>query len=196
MLAWINFSCLVILSLATVVLYCLSVRPQAWSRTIGRRAYALSGRLRTASMLTMFSGLGCFVLCAFLPLPVPFPPRLPWPAWISYLAALLLAVPAGYFLVRGVTDAGEEAAVPDPTTRLFTGVYTQVRHPQAWEALAWPVLALLLNSPFLLLYSLLWLLLEAVMVLAEEKDLLLRFGEPYAAYRARTPAFFPRLRKN
>jgi protein-S-isoprenylcysteine O-methyltransferase Ste14 len=196
MAAWINFGLLVFLSLATVTLYCLSVRPEAWSRRIGPRAYPLSGRLRTASMVTMFLALGCFVLYIFLPLPmIPLPRSLPWNYWISVALGVLLAFPAGYFLVRGVNDAGEEAAVPDRGTTLFKGVYTQVRHPQAWEAMAWPVLALLLNSPFLLLYSLFWLVLEYLMVMAEEPDLLLRFGEAYEQYRKSTPAFFPKFSK-
>jgi protein-S-isoprenylcysteine O-methyltransferase Ste14 len=196
MLAWINFSSLVFLSLATVLLYCLSVRPEAWSRRIGPRAYPLSGRLRTAAMVTMFLALGAFVLYYFLPLPsLPLPRSLPWDYRISIVLGVLLAIPAGTFLVRGVNDAGEEAAVPDRGTALFCGVYTQIRHPQAWEAMAWPVLALLLHSPFLLLYSLFWLVLEYIMVMAEEPDLLLRFGEAYERYRKTTPAFFPKFTK-
>jgi protein-S-isoprenylcysteine O-methyltransferase Ste14 len=198
MAAWINFALLLALSAATVTLYCLSVRPEAWSRRIGPRAYPLSGRIRTVSMVTMFLALGCFILYSILPLPIPLARTLPWPYAISFFVALGLTVPAGYFLVRGVKDAGEEAAVPDPDTPLFKGVYTQIRHPQAWEAMAWPVLALLLNSPFLLLYSLFWLALEYIMVRSEERDLLLRFGDAYAAYRRQTPAFIPRIkaRKN
>jgi protein-S-isoprenylcysteine O-methyltransferase Ste14 len=194
--SWLLFTLLLVSSLLTVLLYLLSVRPEAWSRRIGPRAYPLSGRLRTAAIVCMYLGLGCFLLLYYFPHLSPFPILpLPWSYWISALAALALAVPAGFFLVRGVTDAGEEAAVPDRKTRLFGGIYRQVRHPQAWEGLIWLVLALMLNSSFHTLYALLWLVLEYIMVMAEEKDLRLRFGEEYERYKRQTPAFFPRLRR-
>lgn len=196
MIAWVNTGALVTLSALTVVLYVLSVRPEAWSRKIGPRAYPLSGRIRNAAMACMFLGLGTFILYYFFPLSIiPLPPTLPWDYWISVVVGLLLAVPAGYFLVRGVNDAGEEAAIPSQKTRLFGGIYRQIRHPQAWEGLAWPIIGLLLNSPFLALYGLLWVILECGMILSEEKDLVLRFGKEYEEYRKKTPAFFPKLRK-
>ncbi len=195
MIAWLNAGALFTLTALTVVLYVLSVRPEAWSRRIGPRAYPLSGRMRNAAMACMFTGLATFVLYYFFPLPLPLPRTLPWDYWVSVVLGLLLAIPAGYFLVRGVNDAGEEAAIPSPKTRLFGGIYRQVRHPQAWESVAWPVVGLLLHSPFLVLYGLLWVVLEFSMVLAEEKDLVLRFGEAYEEYRRKTPAFFPRLKK-
>jgi protein-S-isoprenylcysteine O-methyltransferase Ste14 len=76
---------------------------------------------------------------------------------------------------------------------MYSGIYERVRHPQAWEVMIWFVLAFLLHSPFLVLYSILWLPLEYIMVMSEEKDLILRFGSTYQEYRKRTPAFFPKL---
>jgi methanethiol S-methyltransferase len=195
MIAWLNIGALVTLTVLTVILYMLSVRPEAWSRRIGPRAYPLSGRLRNAAMACMFLGLGTFILYYFFPLPIPLPRQLPWGYWISVLTSLLLAVPAGYFLVRGVTDSGDEAAIPNPKTRLFGGVYRRIRHPQAWEGLAWPITGLLLHSPFLVLYGLMWVVLECGMIYSEEKDLVLRFGKEYEEYRKNTPAFFPRFKQ-
>jgi protein-S-isoprenylcysteine O-methyltransferase Ste14 len=58
--------------------------------------------------------------------------------------------------------------------------------------LLWFTVAFHLNSPFLVLYSFLWLLVEYIMVMAEERDLVIRFGQAYVDYRRRTGAFFPR----
>jgi len=42
------------------------------------------------------------------------------------------------------------------------------------------------------LYSFLWLAVEYAMVMAEERDLVIRFGQEYEDYRRRTGAFWPR----
>jgi protein-S-isoprenylcysteine O-methyltransferase Ste14 len=42
------------------------------------------------------------------------------------------------------------------------------------------------------LYSFVWLGVEYVMVMAEERDLVIRFGQAYEDYRQRTGAFLPR----
>ena len=193
-LPWINLAVLVLSSALAAVLYTRSVRPEAWSRQIGPRAYLLSGKLRTLAMVFMFTGLGNYLLYFFFPLPIGMPLRLPWNYGLSLCLAILIAIPAGYFLVRGVMDAGEEAAMPAREHVLFSGVYERLRHPQAWEVMIWFVLAFLLHSPFLVLYSCLWLPLEYWMVMSEEKDLLLRYGREYKSYQKRTPAFFPRLK--
>jgi protein-S-isoprenylcysteine O-methyltransferase Ste14 len=76
---------------------------------------------------------------------------------------------------------------------MYGGIYAKLRHPQAaGEVFIWLVMALMLNSPFLAVYSLLFVPIFLVMCLAEEKDLLLRFGTPYAEYIRTTGAYFPK----
>jgi protein-S-isoprenylcysteine O-methyltransferase Ste14 len=58
----------------------------------------------------------------------------------------------------------------------------------------WFTFAFLLHSPLLVLLSVLWLPAEYAMVMAEERDLVIRFGQAYEDYRRRTPAFIPRWR--
>jgi protein-S-isoprenylcysteine O-methyltransferase Ste14 len=53
-------------------------------------------------------------------------------------------------------------------------------------------MALLLHSPFLALYSLVWIPIFGIMVWAEERDLVLRYGKAYEEYRERTGALFPK----
>ncbi|HEU4846330.1 MAG TPA: isoprenylcysteine carboxylmethyltransferase family protein [Burkholderiaceae bacterium] len=81
--------------------------------------------------------------------------------------------------------------------RLATeGLYARMRHPQyvafvlimAGFLLQWPTLVTLAMFPVLLVVYL-------RLARAEEKDMLAQFGAEYAAYRQRTPAFFPILFK-
>ncbi|MFH2102108.1 MAG: hypothetical protein ABIJ39_01965 [Chloroflexota bacterium] len=194
MLAWINSFVLAISTAMAVFLYILSVQPERLSLRIGPGAYKRCTVYRFIAMGFMFVAMASCILYTFHPLP--FLPRfLPWEYWVSIVLAVAIAIPSGYLVVRGVLDAGSEALIPRKEHQLYGGIYERVRHPQAWEALFWFVLAFLLHSPFLVLYAILWLPLEYWMIMAEEPDLLLRFGQDYAEYRRRTPAFLPRLKK-
>ncbi|NIV40707.1 MAG: isoprenylcysteine carboxyl methyltransferase, partial [Anaerolineae bacterium] len=52
--------------------------------------------------------------------------------------------------------------------------------------------AFLLHSPFLALYSLVWIPIFVAISLAEERDLVLRYGKAYEEYRERTGFFLPK----
>lgn len=75
----------------------------------------------------------------------------------------------------------------------LTGPYVYLRHPQ-YVAFILILLGFLLQWPTLL--TLLMFPILAVMYVwlarREEREALAEFGEAYAAYAARTPAFFPR----
>ncbi len=79
-----------------------------------------------------------------------------------------------------------------------TGVlYRKIRHPQAAGELPfWWVFAFALHFPFLALFSFLWVPVFALMCLAEERDLLLHYGETYEEYRRNTGFMLPRARNN
>lgn len=192
--AWLNLALLVAAMVLTLVFYVLSVRPAALAQKIGPGAYRRCARYRLVAGVMMGLGMAGYVLYFFFPLPIPLPRTFPWPWWVSALTGVAIALPAGYMLGRGMADAGEETMVPKEDHSLYGGIYERVRHPQAWEALLWLTMATLLHSPFLALFSLLWLPVEYLMVMAEEKDLVLRYGQAYEAYRQRTPAFLPRWR--
>ncbi len=74
-----------------------------------------------------------------------------------------------------------------------TGPYARLRHPQyagfmlimTGFLLQWPTLPTLVMFPILV-----WIYLR--LARQEEKEALERFGEAYARYRERTPAFIPR----
>jgi protein-S-isoprenylcysteine O-methyltransferase Ste14 len=74
-----------------------------------------------------------------------------------------------------------------------TGAYAYVRHPQ-YDGFVLILLGFLFQWPTLLTIAMFPLLLfmYARLALSEERECLKRFGEEYAAYRQRVPAFIPK----
>jgi len=195
MIAWFNVAVLILASLLLLYFYVRSVSLAGHAQVIGPRAYADASRDRIIAGI--FEGIAAagYVLYFFFPLPAPLPRAFPWPWPVSILIAVLIAVPAGVLMAIGVRDAGEEAMRPKPEHRMYRGIYRHIRHPQAaGEVWLWLLFAFLLNSPFLALFSFIYIPIFLVMCWAEEQDLLLRYGEAYAEYCRQTGAFCPRRR--
>ncbi len=74
------------------------------------------------------------------------------------------------------------------------GLYAYVRHPQ-YTALFVLIISLLIQWPSLLSWLMAPILLITYLRLArrEEREMMDKFGELYANYRARTPSFIPSL---
>jgi len=116
-------------------------------------------------------------------------------ALFVHLPAVIM-IPAMFLLIRGSKDAGEETLKPRPDHKMYGGIYEKMRHPQAvGESVTWLGGAFLLNSPFLVLYSLIWLPIYYLMCRAEEKDLVLRFGQEYVDYMQRVGFLWPKKRQ-
>ena len=191
--AWINLVVLVFSSLLFLYFYIRSVSPATLEKILGPGAYARCGRDRIiASLFEMLILINYFIYF-FHPLPVPLPDRFPWDWWVSILIAFAIAIPSITLMVAGLKDAGEEALHPRKEHGMFGGIYTRIRHPQAaGEVFLWWVFAFLLNSPFLVLFSFIFIPIFIMLCFAEEQDLLWRYGDAYADYCKRTGAFFPR----
>jgi protein-S-isoprenylcysteine O-methyltransferase Ste14 len=141
----------------------------------------------------MFVAAGNYVVYRFYPLPIPVPHTFPWGWPVSTFIAVVIAVPSCYLMVRGVLDAGEETYLPRREHRMYGGIYNKIRHPQAvGEFPLWWAIAFLVNSPFLVLFSFLYVPVWYYMCRAEEKDLLVRYGESYVEYMKRVGFWFPR----
>ena len=56
----------------------------------------------------------------------------------------------------------------------------------------WWVVAFFLNSPFLVLFSFIYIPIFLMMAWSEEGDLVLRYGNSYVKYYQKTSAFFPK----
>ena len=193
MLAWINLTALIIATKLFLYFYVKSVSPAQLERRIGAVAY------RRCTVYRLLAGffealiMTTYVVYGFYPLPIGLPERFPWPWWVSLLIAVGIGIPAGYLMYRGLKDAGEESVIVRQEHTLFGGIYERMRHPQAVGEmpLFWAI-AFMLHSPFLVLWSFVYVPIFIVMCWAEERDLLVRYGEAYATYRRRVRLFFPR----
>lgn len=194
MFAWINFIALIIGGVLMSVFYLMSVRPAALEKKIGPRAYKLSATYRAICGIFMGTVVVNYILYPHYPLPLdPFATTFAWRYWVSILIAVLIAIPSAYLMVRSSIDAGREALTPDKSHTMYGGIYEKIRHPMAvGEVLLWWVMAFLINSPFLVLLSFVWLPVWWLWCVTEERDLVLRYGAPFEAYCARTGMFFPK----
>lgn len=196
MIAWINFSVLLIATVLFLFFYIRSVSPAGREMICGPEAYRWCFYDRLLSGAFELVITGNFILYFFFPLQTPLPERFPWSWWISLFIAGLIGLPATILMAVGMRDAGEETLRPKKEHTLYGGIYTRLRHPQAvGEVFLFPVMAVLLHSPFLSLFSLIYFPIFILICYAEEQDLLLRYGEAYAAYCRRTGAFWPNKRR-
>jgi methanethiol S-methyltransferase len=194
MIAWINLITLIISGSLMTWLYLMSVQPAALEKKIGPKAYQRCGTYRMLTTIFMLIISANYILYHWYPLPFdPFPPSFPWPYWVSIVIALIIAIPSLYLEVRSTMDAKTEALLPDKSHTLYKGIYEKIRHPMALgEVPLWWVIAFLVHSPFLVVFSFVWVPVWYWWCVVEEKDLVLRYGAPYIAYRQRTGMFFPK----
>ena len=193
MIAWINFIVLLLATVLTVIYYVKSAGPAALEQKIGAEAYTKCTRYRALSGIFMTLAGVNYVVYAFYPIPLPLPRTFAWPYWVSALIAVIIAIPSRILWFWGMKDAGEETMLVKKEHTLYSGIYQKIRHPQAaGEVWYWWVFAFLCNSPFLVIYSAIWLPLFHWMSIAEERDLLIRYGDRYEAYMKNTGMYFPK----
>ncbi len=192
MVAWINFSLLLLFIGLHTGFYIRSVSPAKLEAKLGERAYLHCGKIRAISIFLLIAVMVNYLLYDIYPLPIPELEIFNWSYWISITLALVIAIPTTYMVATGMKDAGDEAIQPAKDSEMFRGIYDRIRHPQTWEYAYFFAIALLLDNPFLLLFSLIWLPLMYMMMRAEEKDLLIRFGQDYENYMKQTGRLLPK----
>ncbi len=196
MIEWINFIILVIATVFMTVFYIKSVGPAKLEKKIGEKAYKRCGNYRIIASVFELTIVVNYIFYFFLPLPIPFPKFFLWDYWISVVLSFIILIPCLYIMLRGVRDAGREALFPDKNHTLYGGIYQKIRHPQALgEVFVWWAVALLLNSPFLFLYSILWFPIFHWFCKEEEKDLEIRYGSSYLDYKKKTGMYLPKKRQ-
>ncbi|MFW9996113.1 MAG: methyltransferase family protein [Candidatus Odinarchaeota archaeon] len=197
MIEWINVAVMILSSFLFLYFYAKSAGPAALALKIGDRAYKQCGWYRTISGVFEMVVVVNYVLYFFYPLPLPLPENFPWDWWLSILISIVIAIPSLFIMIKGVKDAGRETMIPNKEQELYGGIYTRIRHPQAvGEVALWWVIAFFLHSPFLVLYSFIFLPIFYLMCIAEEKDLIIRHGKAYENYMKEVPRFIPKLRKS
>ena len=193
MIEWINFLILIISTILMAFFYIKSVGPAKLEKRIGESAYKRCGKYRIIASIFELITIVNFIVYFFFPLPIPIPQFFIWDYWISVILSIAILIPCLYIMLKGVKDAGREALFPDKKHTLYGGIYEKIRHPQALgEVFTWWVVALLLNSPFLFLYSIVWFPIFYWFCKAEEKDLIIRYEKPYIDYINQTGMFVPK----
>lgn len=189
----LNFLAYLIACAAVVSLYMKSVSPAQLGYEKVKDPYALCRGYRIRSIAAKLLAFLFFILTRNLPLASIYAVPFRWPQWLLFSLALLLGIPGLALMIIGLQDLGSESYSPDKSNELITtGIYGTIRHPQFYEALLWPAIALGLNSQLMLALGALWIPLGIIMAAAEETDLVIRFGEPYIKYRAKTGMFLPK----
>ncbi len=196
LIPWLN---LIILQIATLLfgyLYILSVMPATRAEKRGEKAWKECKLLRSISAIFMLVMLLNLILWIWYPIP-----ELAWPVHPDRLVGIIIGValliPCTVVWILGVKAAGGESMTPSRETQMYGGIYNHIRHPQTLGEFPWYVVcALFINSLFLVLWSLIFILVYTpIMIHFEEKDLVKRFGEAYREYQQRTGALFPKIRK-
>lgn len=196
MIEWINFLILIISTASMAFFYIKSVGPAKLEEKIGEIAYKRCGNYRIIASFFELITIINFIIYFFFPLPIPIPQFFIWDYWISVILSIVILLPCLYIMLKGVKDAGREALFPDKKHTLYGGIYEKIRHPQALgEVFIWWAAALLLNSPFLFLYSIVWFPIFYWFCKAEEKDLIIRYEKPYIDYINQTGMFFPKKKR-
>lgn len=118
------------------------------------------------------------------------------PVWMIVAGLLLIAVEP-ITLRRVGRDLGGmrlvgHAELTGSGALEISGIYAHLRHPR-YGAMFCAVLGacLIAGTPRLWIVAAVWWIVERFAIALEERELLARFGEPYAAYRRRVPAFLP-----
>lgn len=193
-IAWSNF---VLINLFTVLawyFYIKSVMPAHLEEKVGKKAWKNCKRFRGFSAVFLSILVIQMVLWVWFPIPG-FTMIVHSNPLIPILLGVVIAIPVTAILVLGVRDSGKETMSPSQDTELFGGIYNYIRHPQMVGELPWfIIIALFLNSLFLVLYSILVLVISfPIIIYFEEKDLVKRFGAKYVEYRKRTGCIFPKI---
>lgn len=196
MINWINLIILIISTALMAFFYIKSVGPAALEQKIGLKAYARCAYYRIIASFFELIVIINYLIYFFLPIPIVIARFFIWDYGISMILSITILIPSLYIMLVGLKHAGREALFPEKEHTLYKGIYEKIRHPQALgEAFIWWSVALILNSPFLFLYSVVWFPLFYWFCKAEEKDLIVRYGEPYKDYKERTGMFFPKRKK-
>jgi methanethiol S-methyltransferase len=193
MIPWINFAIMIISTVLFTHFYVKSVGPVALERKIGGSAFQKCATYRLFASVFMMVVAVNYILYYWFPLPLPLPAVFPWSWPISALLAACIAVPSSYLMIRSVKDAGEETMRPKHEHEMYGGIYERIRHPQAVAELAlWWAIAFIVHSPFLVLFTFLYIPVWYYFCVAEEKDLLIRYGTTYDGYRKRVGFWIPK----
>ena len=192
----VNFISLIVSAILSFYIYTLSVMPVTREQKKGKKAWKESNRLRILADIIWTLFIINFILWIWFPVK-----SINWPISHDYISlfiiSILFMVPFIIITFKAVKDAGSETVITSEENEMYGGIYNYIRHPQMLGAS--PLILLiccLLNSLFLLIwFSILVVIIVPIVIYFEEKDLVMRFGESYKEYQAKTGAIIPQFWK-
>mgnify|MGYP001811152899 CR=1 FL=1 len=165
MIGWINFTVLILAAALFVYFYLKSALPGALEKKIGALAYGECQKYRSiASLLMMVVGID-YVFYFLYPIPLPIPQTFPWSWWVSAAISGVVALGAAYLWWGEMNDAPANHHSPFPSELPF-----------------WCAIAFLLHSPFLALFSLIWVPVFLLGAWLENQDLTARHHQETGNY--------------
>jgi len=196
LIEWLNLLLMIIIAIVCTYYYVKSVQPAKLEQEIGEIAYEKCERYRLYASVPFFLFFIPYIIYLYYPLPLPIPNELPWDYWISIVLAIVIAIPSFAIMGIGVRAAGVETYKPMKEHKMYGGIYNTIRHPQSiGEVWLGVIIALIFNRTFLLLFSFIWFPIFYYMLIVEERDLIIRYGEAYVEYRNRVGMIFPKRKK-
>ncbi len=198
MIEWLNLIFLIISTFLSLYFYLKSVQPAKLEQEIGEIAFEKCERYRVYSSIPFGFFFISYVLYIFYPLPLDrfIPNELPWDYSISIILAIPILIISLTLMGLGVRAAGEETLRPKKEHGMYGGIYNKIRHPQSLgEVWVGHFLALILHRTFLFLFAFVWIPIFFYMSVVEERDLIIRYGQPYIEYRDRVGMYFPKRSK-
>ena len=188
MIAWINLAVLIACTLLVLYFEVESAVPATLEKKIGAIASAKCTRARMmASLLMTIAGIN-YVVYFLYPLPIPLPRTFPWSWWVSAAIASVFAIPAAYLWWREMNEAGKETRLSNKERIFYGDIYEMNRHPRiASELPFWWMIAFLLHSPFLVIFSLIWIPIFEIASWLEQQDLHSQDDEPRNCQKTLTP---------
>lgn len=177
--------------------YTLSIQPMKRSAKYGDKAWRDCKNFRAIGGLAEFISSANLILWIWFPLPIVSEWIISSNIWIGIIIGTCILIPGIYLVIRGMKDAGAETLTPSKETKMYSGIYNYIRHPQTLgEFPMFIAMSFMFNSWFLVILSSLFIIIYTpIMIHYEEIDLVKRFGENYTEYQKRTGALFPKMVK-
>lgn len=191
MISFISIILIIIGTLFFSILYMISVQPATLSLRIGNKAYKICGYIRLLSIFFEILVIYGYILFIFGK-EYNYSITAQNDSLIRIIGSIFTLITLGW-MFYGVYAAGNEASMPRQETRLYTGIYYYMRHPQTLgEMLSWFGISMILNSLTLLVYSIIWIPLFISYTIIEDNDLAVRFGDEYIEYTKKVKLFWKR----
>ena len=178
MYEWINLALFIISLVLFSMLYLIRLQPSKLSERMGDKAWKFCRNLRIAASFFEIVVIVTAFLWIWFPIPI-----IDWKIfnywWIGTLISSVIFILGGMLMYFGVRDAGKETLTPSEKTEMYGGIYNHIRHPQTvGEMPMFPAIGLAINSWFILIIMITYLLIYMpIMLFFEERDLLRRFGD-------------------